>query len=635
LFPRSPRSLLLSGIVLTILAAGLALYFWTHRSQPAAPLARFGGHLGELAPTQQRLVTDWVERYSKATGAAVDPATFYDSLPLSTRTTFGAVTHALLQTKLNSRSGAPTGLTALDLVSRVETVAGRIPGKGGDKQFRIYVEARPDILQILENCTEFKRGPDNTVYHKGYPICFRSLGGTPSIQVSISRDHRRADMDVDYRSSSFPIMLVNGHLTASNSDVRAGDNDSRHNAHWSGLKNWWRGFMGLPGANMPREATQAGTPAVASAPRLGADAKPEDAIHDFLNAWLVEQTPGQAVGYVSPKAFACLELERGIPVDRGVARFQLLRVMQSTNRVIGKIGSVGEALESVNLTGPRGRLLDQRYKSEFAMYDVRTDLAQQFDCENRLHPEQSDPKLARSEDFGDYIGAVFRVKTKTLKGESVATVWAKDSTGWTLVSYDVEPEFRPGALPQSVPPESPSLPVVPGDPAMVRAAKGFLEAWVVKKDIAAASRYMTAGAAACYNIYRPENAPIANSPAESVSLVRARMASLSEWAGSGNLAAILAPAEPHHHDLKIVQHSDSDAFTIVSVPDHIAAAFDCSRVKPGEVPNFESKGPLTYGNHYAVSTRIRRTGEESAILWTLWSRQAGAWRLTSYLVQTP
>jgi hypothetical protein len=600
-----------------------------------APTARFGGLLADLAPPQQRLVTDWVERYSKAAGTPVNAAAFYEGLPLSTRTTFGAVTHALYRTKLNSKTGAPTGLTALDLISRVESVAGRVPGKGGDKQFRIYVEARPGILQILEDSTAFKRGPDNTVYHKGYPICFRSLGGTPSIQISISRDHRRADMDVDYRSSTFPIMLVNGHLTASNSDVRAGDNDSRHNSHWAGLGNWWRGFMGLPGAEIPHLPTQAGAGPIASSPRLGADARPEEAIHDFLNAWLVEQTPGQALGYVAPRTFACIELERGIPVDRGVARFQFLRAMQSANRLIGKVDSVGEAIESVNLTGPRGRLLDQRYKTEFAMYDVRTDLAQQFDCENRLHPEQSDPKLARSEDFGDFIGAVFRVRTKTLKGETVATVWTKDSTGWTLVSYDVEPEFRPGALPQSVPPESPSLPLVPGDPAMARAAKGFLEAWLVKKDIAAASRYMAAGAAACYNIYRPENAPIANSPSESAALVRDRMASLSEWAGLGNLAVILAPAEPHHHDFKIVQHSDSDAFTIVSVPDHIAAAADCSRAKPGEAPDFESKGPLTYGNHYAVSTRFRRAGEESAILWTLWSRQAGAWRLTSYLVQTP
>ena len=66
---------------------------------------------------------------------------------------------------------------------------------------------------------------DNTVYHKGYPTCYRSKPSVPSIQVSATRDKTRADVDVDYKSSGFPKGLVNGHLSSSNSDVRAGRND--------------------------------------------------------------------------------------------------------------------------------------------------------------------------------------------------------------------------------------------------------------------------------------------------------------------------------------------------------------------------------------------------------------------------
>ena len=50
-------------------------------------------------------------------------------------------------------------------------------------------------------------------------------------------------MDVDYRSSKFPNSLVNGHLTAANSDIRAG-NYARHTKRWDGLVNWWEGFFG-------------------------------------------------------------------------------------------------------------------------------------------------------------------------------------------------------------------------------------------------------------------------------------------------------------------------------------------------------------------------------------------------------
>jgi hypothetical protein len=48
-------------------------------------------------------------------------------------------------------------------------------------------------------------------------------------QFSLSRDESRADIDVDYRSSRFPVALFNGHLTASNSDIRASGNDAKHN----------------------------------------------------------------------------------------------------------------------------------------------------------------------------------------------------------------------------------------------------------------------------------------------------------------------------------------------------------------------------------------------------------------------
>jgi len=60
----------------------------------------------------------------------------------------------------------------------------------------------------------------------------------PSVQISVSNDGRRADIDVDYRSSAFPEALLNGHLSSSNSDVRAGENYEGHTERWSGFRNW-------------------------------------------------------------------------------------------------------------------------------------------------------------------------------------------------------------------------------------------------------------------------------------------------------------------------------------------------------------------------------------------------------------
>ena len=65
----------------------------------------------------------------------------------------------------------------MQIIDRLDTTRGEVPGAKGDQQFRIY---RP---------------------------------GVPSIEVSATND--KADVDVDYRSSGFPNGLVNGHLTNS------------------------------------------------------------------------------------------------------------------------------------------------------------------------------------------------------------------------------------------------------------------------------------------------------------------------------------------------------------------------------------------------------------------------------------
>ena len=166
---------------------------------------------------------------------------------------------------------------------------------------------------------------DNTIYHKGYPICFRSTGGTPSIQISLTRDESRADIDVDYRSSKFPIGLVNGHLTASNSDIRAGGNDGRHNGQWAGMENWWRNLLGLPWAETLRLNAGSGD-VVPSEPRLKSD-KPSDAVYDFLNGWLVEQHPEQSVAYFSEQSYTCVDMQAQTSASRGVVMFALLQRM--------------------------------------------------------------------------------------------------------------------------------------------------------------------------------------------------------------------------------------------------------------------------------------------------------------------
>ena len=95
---------------------------WPLRSLIAQqPPQRFGGAYSELDERRQQLVGDWVARFTKVTGQSLDARSFYDDiLSLSTKTTFDAVTHALMTTPLTDASGQKFG-DGLSLIERVDT----------------------------------------------------------------------------------------------------------------------------------------------------------------------------------------------------------------------------------------------------------------------------------------------------------------------------------------------------------------------------------------------------------------------------------------------------------------------------------------------------------------------------------
>src|SRR5215475_11409932 len=236
------------------LALLLASTLNAQNKTPTVP-QEFHGTYQELSPAQRKLIDEWYAEYNQMTHDNSQP-TDYNQFSLSTRTTFEAVTHALMTTQLTDKSGRSMG-SALTIVQSIEAINGKVPRARGDLQFRIYVVLKPDALQKLKASKEFFRDRDNTVYHHGYPLNYRQDGGAPSIQVSVAKDTRHADIDVDYRSAKFPQGLVNGHLTAANSDVRAGGNTQKHLQRWNGLTDWWQNLFGFPEELEPSENTTA------------------------------------------------------------------------------------------------------------------------------------------------------------------------------------------------------------------------------------------------------------------------------------------------------------------------------------------------------------------------------------------
>ena len=610
---------IVGSVLISVLTAGIVF------SQQPPP--RFGGAYSELGERRQQLVDDWVARFNKATGQRLDARSFYDDiLSLSSKTTFDAVTHALVTTPLTDGSGNMFG-DALSLIERVDTVRGEVSGTASDRQFRMYVRLTPNAREALERSREFKRGADNAIYHKGYPVNYREQRGTPSIQVSIALDNRQADIDVDYRSSRFPTMLFNGHLSASNSDVRAGDNAERHAERWTGFQNWWRSFFGVQLERAPEASDATSAPLLPKIPRAGKkDIKVM--VPDFLQAWLVEGNIAAAMGYVAERSYACLAQDTPDPsaFDRGVAPFQILVNLKAAYDALGK----HDSLEGLTIGVPLGisglRTVSHPHQEQFVLYDVPDNIAARFDCESRLTPGATSGSRA----YGRHFGVTFRI-AGARQDASVALLWAKEDDYWKIVSWQTSP--TPDVTPDPPSPAEPDVVRIKADIPLVEAAKDFVDTWLIRKDYDAAFRVFSTRSYGCYDLVRgPESAAVSLDDAGRK--LRMSLERVGQWVGTRrNLETIVEAAEPRHASIRVMDQPYSRLFSVTSFPTALGDAVECEARARGAVP--PDSFPLEYGQAFGMTFRFRTQGGDAPVLRLLWRKEENTWRITSYDVELP
>ena len=590
------------------------------------PEVRFGGDYAGLEARRQSLVDNWVVRFGRVTGKPVEPAPFYDDvLPVSTKTTFDAVTHALMTTPLTDRTGTSLG-DALALVDRVDSVRGAVDGAASDLQFRIYVRLVPGAVDILERSQQFKRGTDNSVYHKGYPINYRAQGGMPSIQISTALDRRHSDIDVDYRSSTFPASLLNGHLTSSNSDVRAGTNFDRHLNRWAGLQNWWNSFFGIRLERAPAQ-TESSRP-VPKPPRAGR-ANIDVMVNDFLKAWLIDGDIVTAMAYISERSYACLAQNSDDPssFDRGLAPIQLMVNLKAAHDSLGPRPSLDGLVVGMPLAKPALRAVSQRNQPQFALYSVPDDVAASFDCESQL--TLADPVRVKRA-YGNYFGAAFYIAGR--RDTPVALLWARDDGYWKIASWKVGSDDATSPAPEPV--AETTVARVSADPTLVSAASGFLESWLVRKDYDAAFNYLSPKSYECYNLERnPEN-PAAASSEDAGRRLRAALEALGKANGaSSSLADVLTGVEPFLPATRVMNHSSARVFTLTSIPNALADASECdARIGGSSVPD---PLPLDYGEGFGMNVRLKTRSGEAGVLRVLWRKENANWRITAYDIEQP
>jgi hypothetical protein len=161
--------------------------------------------------------------------------------------------------------------------------------------------------------------------------------------------------------------------------------------------------------------------------------------------------------------------------------------------------------------------------------------------------------------------------------------------------------------------------------------------WFVQAKTPEAFQYLSSRAYACVNLYRDESTPAPRSPAEAGQLVQTGMANAASFVGSVKKLedAIVAPVVSHP-DVRLVKHSNAKAFVLASVPDHMGAAADCQGRGAGRDPYFEKPASgNVYGNFYATGFRLSKPGNEAGVLWAVWAKENGQWKIVSYFLVTP
>jgi len=87
-------------------------------------------------------------------------------------------------------------------------------------------------------------------------------------------------------------------------------------------------------------------------------------------------------------------------------------------------------------------------------------------------------------------------------------------------------------------------------------------------------------------------------------------------------------------EFPIVTHDRESVYTIFSVPDYIAGSYGCKyRLAGGELLPAPEKP--AFGNYYALGFKTKTFTGEPAVLFTLWGRKSGEWKVVSFHIERP
>jgi hypothetical protein len=162
----------------------------------------------------------------------------------------------------------------------------------------------------------------------------------------------------------------------------------------------------------------------------------------FLDAWLIRRNYDDALGSVSPRAYACVNLyldPRDGPLT--TADEQLARLRSGMERVSAAAGStdrLDRIIEHVDPTDPRLRPVEHSQRKAFSVMGAPDGMGPTFSCEAQLRRGDTPPPAdTGAGGYGNYYVLALRFVNPTGKGEVLALGWVRDGQRWRIDSFKI------------------------------------------------------------------------------------------------------------------------------------------------------------------------------------------------------
>ena len=100
-------------------------------------------------------------------------------------------------------------------------------------------------------------------------------------------------------------------------------------------------------------------------------------------------------------------------------------------------------------------------------------------------------------------------------------------------------------------------------------------------------------------------------------------------AGPDTLREEIAAIHPWNPYLRVLDHADAEAYTLLEVPNHLAASFECANRAAGRYHE-PLVGSPRHDRYRAAAFRMRIGGESAPGFVVLWEREEDDWKIVSF-----